>query len=91
MNDGQRGEHEQSIELINEFASVCVRKVLTRNGERLEVSSPRLGYRIQLDALALEGLTWQTMETFTRFLETPFGPHEYGGGDAPGAPAAGRR
>ena len=91
MNDERHNEGEQAIELINEFASVSIRKIQTRNGERLEVSSPRLGYRIQLDALALEGLTWQTMETFTRFLETPFGPHEYGGEDAPGAPAAGLR
>lgn len=69
-------ECAQTIELGNEFASVCVRKIWTRNGARLEISSPRLGHRIQLDALALESLTWQTMETFTRFLETPFGPLE---------------
>ncbi len=66
----------QEIEVINEFAAVIVRKVLTRNGVRLEISSPRLGHSIKLDALALEGLTWQPMETFTRFLETPFGPWE---------------
>jgi hypothetical protein len=78
MTRGDRRDGgEEVIELINEFASVCIRKVRTRNGERLEISSPRLGYRLQLDALALEGLTWQTMETFTKFLETPFGPHEH--------------
>ncbi len=62
------------MELANEFASVHVRRVLTRNGVRLEIFSPRLGYRIRLDPLALESLTWQTMETFTRFLSHPFGP-----------------
>jgi hypothetical protein len=68
---------EQPIEIVNEFAAVRVRKVHTRNGQRLEISSPRLGYAIRLDALALESLTWQTMDTFTRFLETPFGPPEH--------------
>ena len=63
-----------AIEVTNEFTTVSVRKVWTRNGARLEISSPRLGYSIQLDALALESLTWQTMDTFSRFLETPFGP-----------------
>ncbi|MDR7519556.1 MAG: dihydrodiol dehydrogenase [Armatimonadota bacterium] len=62
------------IELSNEFATINIRKVSTRNGERLEIAAPRLGYRILLDALALESLTWQTMDTFSRFLQTPFGP-----------------
>ncbi len=65
---------ERAIEVTNEFATVTVKKVWTRNGVRLEISSPRLGYRIQLDALALESLTWQSMDTFSRFLEEPFGP-----------------
>jgi hypothetical protein len=64
------------IEISNEFTTVWVKKVDTRNGARLEISSPRLGYRIHLDALALESLTWQTMDTFSRFLETPFGPQD---------------
>jgi len=40
--------------IVNEFTGVRVRKLLTRNGERLEVESMRLGYRIRLDALGLE-------------------------------------
>ncbi|MQB00632.1 MAG: dihydrodiol dehydrogenase [Actinobacteria bacterium] len=64
--------------MTNEFAAVRVRKIETRNGTRLEISSARLGYTIQLDALALESLTWQTMNTFTEFLRTPLGP---GGSD----------
>jgi len=67
---------DPAVDVGNEFAVVSVRKVYTRNGERLEISSPRLGYAIRLDALALESLTWQTMETFTKFLEEPFGPHD---------------
>lgn len=72
----ERDARDPVIEISNEFTTVCVKKVGTRNGARLEISSPRLGYRIQLDALALESLTWQTMETFSRFLETPFGPRD---------------
>ncbi|AXI08285.1 dihydrodiol dehydrogenase [Oceanobacillus sp. 143] len=64
------------IEIKNEFASVICKRVHTRNGMRLEISSPRLGFSIQLDALALESLTWQDMETFSKFLETPFGTEE---------------
>lgn len=61
------------FELTNEFASVRVRRVQTRNGVRLEISSARLGTAIRLDPVALESLTWQTMETFSRFLREPFG------------------
>lgn len=71
-----RQDGTDNMELANEFASVRVRKVLTRNGVRLEIFSPRLGYRIQLDPLALESLTWQTTDTFTRFLSHPFGPDD---------------
>ena len=45
-----------------------------RRGEPLEIVAPKLGYRIRLDALQLESITWQAPETFSRFLETPFGP-----------------
>jgi hypothetical protein len=71
---GERDGAEPVIEVSNEFATECVRKVWTRNGARLEISSTRLGHRVQLDAPALESLTRQPMETFSRFLETPFGP-----------------
>jgi hypothetical protein len=77
MHDDVRPAPGEEIEVSNEFAIVSVRKVLTRNGARLEIHSPRLGHKIRLDALALESLTWQPMETFTKFLETPFGPHEH--------------
>jgi hypothetical protein len=60
--------------LINEFASVKVRKLKTRNGERLEIDAPRVGHTIRFDALALEALSWQTKETVSSWLETPFGP-----------------
>lgn len=77
MGDAPPAAPDQDMEITNEFAQVRVRKVWTRNGVRLEISSPRLGHTIRLDALALESLTWQTMDTFTVFLETPFGPPEH--------------
>jgi hypothetical protein len=62
------------VTLANEFAEVAVRKVRTRNGVRLEIVSPKLDRRILLCPLELEALTWQTTETFSAFLSTPFGP-----------------
>lgn len=70
------GGEELPMILANEYAQVHVRRVDTHNGVRLEISSPRLGRRIQLCPLELESLTWQTPETFSAFLETPFGPEE---------------
>ena len=66
-------DRAEQIDIANEFAHVKVAKVWTRNGERLEISSPRLNRVIRLDPLELESLTWQTTDTFSKFLETPFG------------------
>jgi hypothetical protein len=63
--------------LSNEFATVHVRRVDTGTGTRLEINSPRLQHGVQLDPIALESLTWQTPDTFSRFLETPFGPDDH--------------
>jgi hypothetical protein len=65
---------DEPFELANEYATVQVRRVRTRNGVRLEISSPQLGRAIRLCPLELEALTWQTHETFSEFLRTPFGP-----------------
>lgn len=62
------------IEVANEFSVVRVRKVKTRNGERLEISAPKQESKILLDPLELESLTWQTPEVFAEFLTQPFGP-----------------
>jgi hypothetical protein len=70
----------EPFDVANEFAHVKVRKVWTRNGERLEIAAPRLDYKIRLDPLELESLTWQTTETFSKFLETPFGPESRSAG-----------
>lgn len=70
MND----ESSSKTTVANEFAMVTVEKVQTRNGERLEIVSPRLGFRIQLDAVELESLSWQRKDVFSQFLNTPYGP-----------------
>jgi hypothetical protein len=65
---------DEGFPVMNEFGVAYVRKVHTRNGERLEISSPRLGYKIRLDALQLEALSWQRSESLSVLMETPFGP-----------------
>jgi hypothetical protein len=75
-DDDEVQDADRDFELTNEFATVRVRRVFTRNGVRLEISSPRLGRTVRLDPLSLESLTWQTSETFSEFLRHPFGPAE---------------
>ena len=62
------------LHVANEFAEVVLRKVRTRQGERIEISSPRRGFSIELDAVALESLTWQNSEVFSAFLSGSVGP-----------------
>lgn len=66
----------QKTELSNEFATVHISKIQTENGVKLEIESPKLHHRIQLDPLELESLSWQDKSIFSRFLETPFGPED---------------
>jgi hypothetical protein len=71
---GDPDGHEPTIVVSNEFAAVTVRKVATRNGERLEIRSMGHDQAIKLDALALEALTWSTPLEVGKGLETPHGP-----------------
>jgi hypothetical protein len=61
---------QYEMQIGNEFALVRIRKVSTRNGERLEIEAPKLGHTIRLDAVALETLTWQEPELFSTLLES---------------------
>lgn len=63
--------------VTNEFAEAHVRKLQSPAGEWLEIEAPKLGYVIRLAPLELAGVTWQETETFTAFLETPFGPDDH--------------
>jgi len=65
---------DEGFVVANEFATVSIRKVRTRNGERVEIRSLGQDRSIQLDAIALEALTWSTPLAVGRGLETPFGP-----------------
>lgn len=62
------------LTIANEFTTVRVRRERTRNGERLAIESPALGFAVRLDALELESLTWQRPERFSQLLESPYGP-----------------
>ena len=65
---------DEYTEISNKTAVALVRKVRTRNGVRLEIYSPETDRRVYLDPLLIESLAWQTPETFSKFLEEPYGP-----------------
>jgi hypothetical protein len=69
-------EEQDPIVIANEFATVTVRKVRTRNGERLEIRSHSQDRSIKLDAIALEALTWSDTLAVGQGLETPLGPED---------------
>jgi hypothetical protein len=59
---------EPVLVVVNEFADVRIRRVHTRNGQRLEITSPRRGTTVLLDAVELECLTWQPPQAFSDLL-----------------------
>ena len=67
-------EFSDAIVVANEFATVTVRRVRTRNGERLEIRSHTHDRSVRLDAIALEALTWSDALTVGEGLSTPLGP-----------------
>lgn len=66
------------IELGNEFAEVQIKKIETRNGSRLLISSPKSGHYITLCPLELEALTWQDQESLSLLINNPYGPMKGG-------------
>ncbi|GAB3745137.1 hypothetical protein [Nocardiopsis nanhaiensis] len=75
-------EHEKLVEqstgttlsIANEFSEITVRRVETRNGARLLIEAPRSGQWVALCPLELEALTWQSPQTFSAMVGTPFEP-----------------
>ena len=61
------------ISIANEFTGVTLRKVLTRNGERIELLVPKSGKSILLDAMQLEILAAQKPERFTELFRAQLG------------------
>lgn len=62
--------------IANEFTGVIVRKVLTRNGERLELTVPKSGYRTLLDAMQLEIISTLPPEAFSELFARRLGSYE---------------
>ncbi|MFV2173747.1 hypothetical protein ACFHW2_11200 [Actinomadura sp. LOL_016] len=60
----------------NEFTGVQVRKVWTRQGERLEILVPKHGHRILLDAMQLEIVARQDPERFTQLFAVALGSED---------------
>jgi hypothetical protein len=67
---------EEWFGIGNEFAGVNVRKVYTRNGERLELFVPKTGDRILLDAMQLEIITLQEPAQFSLMYQRHLGADE---------------
>jgi len=78
QDDGVVREGE-AFGIGNEFAGVRVRKVWTRQGERLELYVPKRGYRILLDAMQLEIVAAQDPAKFSELFAASFGADEEGG------------
>ena len=60
----------------NEFTGVQLRKVWTRNGERLELFVPARRYHSLLDAMQLEIIAAQDPSAFTRLFQRQLGSDE---------------
>jgi hypothetical protein len=70
----------------NEFTGVQVRKVWTRQGERLAIFVPKHGHRILLDAMQLEIIARQDPERFSQLFAVALGSGDgtsEGSGDGP--------
>lgn len=70
----QGNQDGQALVIGNEFSEIHVAKVLTRNGARILVHSPKSGQWITLDPLELEALTWQNSATLSAMVGSPFAP-----------------
>jgi hypothetical protein len=69
-----QGAVGEPLTVANEFTEVVVRRVDTRNGSRLLISTPRTGRWISLDPLEVEALTWQNPRTLAAMVGNPFAP-----------------
>jgi hypothetical protein len=64
----------EPLAVANEFTEVVVRRVDTRNGSRLLITSPKTGQWITLDALEVEALTWQNASTLAAMVGNMHAP-----------------
>jgi hypothetical protein len=73
----EESEREEPLTISSEFAQATLQTVTDGDEERLEIEAPKLGYSVRLGARELEWVASQDPDTFSDWLETPFGP----GGD----------
>lgn len=73
----------ETITIANEFTEVTLRRVNTRNGSRLLITSPKSGQWISLDALEIEALTWQNTYTLAAMVGNMHEPLLSDGSDVP--------
>jgi len=70
------------LQIGNEYTVVRLGILDTDVGQRLQVSSPKLGYSCRLDGGELCALATREVEFFSELLHTPYGPvddHDHGG------------
>jgi len=72
--DMEAGSVAAEITVTNEFAEAIVRVIELDGKQHLELEASKLDYKTRLCPIEAETVTWQTTETFTDFLEHPFGP-----------------
>ncbi|MGW1814977.1 hypothetical protein ACWCQM_15660 [Streptomyces sp. NPDC002125] len=69
---------DEWIGIGNEFTGVRLRKVYTRQGERLEIVVPKQGHRILLDAMQLEIVAAQDPAKFSELFARRLGAYQEG-------------
>lgn len=62
------------VSLSDDVHTVEIRKVITRNGERLEIATVDTTNRIQIDPLGLESLSWQHPRELAQLLRSEYMP-----------------
>jgi hypothetical protein len=81
MTDGENADEGivrigEQWGIANEFTGVTVQKVRTRNGERLEVVTPKTGNRVLLDAMQLEIISTLPPEKFSELFARHLGSYD---------------
>jgi hypothetical protein len=69
MSDDDVTQEGPVLAIGNEFTTVWVRKIKTRNGERLEIHTPDKQTTIRVDPMQLEALSAQSTESISQLLE----------------------
>jgi hypothetical protein len=70
------------LQVANEYTVVRLELIDTDLGPRLDLASPKLGYRCRLDTAELRALAGRDVEFFSTLLRMPYGPvddHDHAG------------